>query len=99
MKLPAPRILAYTALVREAKSDIISPEVARKWVQENAKKGADGIKFFGARPEIMQAALEENKSLGLRSAMHHAQMDVARWNVVNSAKSRFDHYGTLVRIT
>ena len=38
-------------------------------------------------PEIMQAALEENKRLGLRSACHHAQMDVARWNVVNSARA------------
>lgn len=86
-EITAPRILAYTAFGQGSKSDISSPEMARKWVQENAKKGADGIKFFGARPEIMQAALEENKSLGLRSAMHHAQMDVARWNVTNSAKA------------
>jgi hypothetical protein len=35
----------------------------------------------------MKAALEENKKLGLRSAMHHAQMSVARWNVLNSARS------------
>ena len=35
----------------------------------------------------MAAALEENKELSLRSACHHAQMDVGRWNVVNSARS------------
>jgi hypothetical protein len=35
----------------------------------------------------MKAALEENNRLGLRSAMHHAQMSVARWNVLNSARS------------
>ncbi|ADR22216.1 hypothetical protein MATR_01420 [Marivirga tractuosa] len=86
-EITAPRILAYTAFGQGSDKPISSPELAREWVQENAKKGADGIKFFGARPEIMQAALEENKSLGLRSAMHHAQMDVARWNVVNSAKA------------
>ncbi|WKV13183.1 amidohydrolase family protein [Marivirga harenae] len=86
-EITAPRILAYTAFGQGSEEAISSPEMARDWVQENAKKGADGIKFFGARPEIMQAALEENKSLGLRSAMHHAQMDVARWNVVNSAKA------------
>ncbi|RUA33062.1 MAG: amidohydrolase [Bacteroidetes bacterium] len=86
-EITAPRILAYTAFGQGSDEPISSPEMARKWVQENAKKGADGIKFFGARPEIMQAALEENKSLGLRSAMHHAQMDVARWNVINSAKA------------
>lgn len=86
-EITAPRILAYTAFGQGSKSDISSPKMAREWVRQNAEKGADGIKFFGARPEIMQAALEENKNLGLRSAMHHAQMDVARWNVMNSAKA------------
>lgn len=86
-EITAPRILAYTAFGQGSESPVSSVEMAKEWVQNNAKKGADGIKFFGARPEIMQAALEENKSLGLRSAMHHAQMDVARWNVVNSAKA------------
>ncbi|MFO7745977.1 MAG: amidohydrolase family protein [Psychroflexus sp.] len=86
-EITAPRILAYTAFGQGSKSEISSPEMARKWVRDNAKKGADGIKFFGARPEIMQAALEENKRLGLRSAMHHAQMNVARWNVLNSARA------------
>jgi hypothetical protein len=33
----------------------------------------------------MEAALKENKNLGLRSACHHAQMDVAWLNVVQSA--------------
>ncbi|MGA9239662.1 amidohydrolase family protein, partial [Robiginitalea sp.] len=40
-----------------------------------------------AAPEIMSAALDENKKLGLRSACHHAQLDVARWNVLNSARA------------
>ena len=34
----------------------------------------------------MQAALEEAKKLGLRSACHHAQIDVARVNVLNTAR-------------
>jgi imidazolonepropionase-like amidohydrolase len=86
-EITAPRILAYTAFGQGSEAPISTVEMAKNWVQDNAKKGADGIKFFGARPEIMQAALEENKRLGLGSAMHHAQMDVARWNVVNSAKA------------
>jgi hypothetical protein len=36
---------------------------------------------------LMQAALETNKEIGLRSACHHAQMDVGRWNVLNSARA------------
>jgi hypothetical protein len=86
-EITAPRILAYTAFGQGADEPIATPEQAREWVRQNADKGADGIKFFGAAPEIMDAALRENKRLGLRSACHHAQLDVARWNVLNSARS------------
>ena len=83
----APRLFAYTGFGSGSKKDISTPEQAREWVRNNAKKGADGIKFFGAAPDIMQAALEENKKLGLGSACHHSQMDVARWNVLHSARA------------
>jgi imidazolonepropionase-like amidohydrolase len=83
----APRLFAYTGFGSGSKKDINTPEEAREWVRDNAKQGADGIKFFGAAPAIMQAALEENKKLGLGSACHHSQMDVARWNVLHSARA------------
>ena len=86
-QITAPRIFAYSWFGAGSKETIATPEQAIAWVRENAKKGSDGIKFFGAAPAIMQAALEENKKLGLRSACHHAQMDVARWNVLNSARA------------
>jgi len=86
-EIVAPRIYAYTGFGQGSKEAISTPEMARNWVRENAKKGADGIKFFGAAPEIMKAALDENKKLGLGSACHHAQTDVARWNVLNSARA------------
>lgn len=85
--ITAPRIFAYTRFGMGAKQPISTPEQAIEWVRENAKKGADGIKFFGAAPQIMEAAIRENKKLGLRSCMHHAQMDVARWNVLHSARA------------
>ncbi len=85
--ITAPRIKAYTAFGQGSTQAVTTPEQAISWVRENQKKGADGIKFFGAPPEIMKAALEENKKLGLRSCCHHAQMDVARWNVLNSARA------------
>ena len=31
--------------------------------------------------------LDENNKLGLGSACHHAQMSVARWNVLHSARA------------
>lgn len=90
----APRIFTHTIFGQKTAdfnplndAPISTPEKARKWVRANAERGADGIKFFGAPPEIMAAALDENKKLGLRSACHHAQLDVARWNVLNSARA------------
>jgi hypothetical protein len=94
-KITAPRILAYTSFGQGNKGPITNAAQARTWVQENAKKGADGIKFFGATPEVMDAALRENKKLGsaqLPATMHswmwpagmccnrHAQ-DLPAWNI------------------
>ena len=93
-KIVAPRIFTYTAFGQTSKSfnplndaPITTPEMARQWVRANAKQGADGIKFFGAEPKIMAAALDENKKLGLGSACHHSQISVARWNVLHSARA------------
>ncbi len=93
-EIVAPRIFTYTAFGQTSSSfnplndaPINTPEMARQWVRANAKRGADGIKFFGAEPEIMAAALDENKKLGLGSACHHAQLSVARWNVLHSARA------------
>ncbi|MES2328081.1 MAG: amidohydrolase family protein [Bacteroidota bacterium] len=85
--ITAPRIFAYTVFGQGSRTPITTADQARAWVQQNAKNGADGIKFFGASPEVMDAAIRENKKLGLRSCAHHAQTDVARWNVLNSARA------------
>ena len=83
----APRLSIYSSFGSGFKEEISTPEQARDWVKFNAKKGADGIKFIGAEPDIMIAALKENNLLGLGSAMHHAQLSVAKWNVLNSARA------------
>jgi len=83
----APRIFDYTGFGSGSEVPISTPQLAREWVRTNEKNGADGIKFFGAEPEIMSAALDENKKLGLGSACHHAQLSVARWNVLHSARA------------
>lgn len=86
-EITAPRIFAYTAFGMGSDKPITTPEEAKIWVRENAKQGADGIKFFGAEPSVFKAALAENKALGLRSACHHAQLEVARMNVLATAKA------------
>ncbi len=86
-KIVAPRIFVYTGFGEGAKTPIVTAQQAKDWVHKNAKNGADGIKFFGGSPTVLQAAISENKKLGLRSAFHHAQLSVARWNVLNSARA------------
>jgi imidazolonepropionase-like amidohydrolase len=85
-EITAPRIRAYVTFGQSRDEPFTTPEEARKWVAEVAKKGADGIKFFGYRPDILEAAIEEARRRGLRTACHHAQLDVARVNVLDTAR-------------
>lgn len=86
-EIVAPRIIAYTSFGQGREVPFQTVEEVEAWVRKNKEKGSDGIKFFGARPAFMQAALSLNKEIGLGSACHHAQLDVARWNVLNSARA------------
>jgi Amidohydrolase family len=86
-EIVAPRIAAYAGFPVEVDTPggVSTPQEARRWVDAIAAAGADGIKFVGAPPEIMKAALAEAKIKGLRSACHHAQTAVARMNVMDTS--------------
>jgi len=84
-EITAPRVQAYIAFGMGRDQEIATPEEAREWVRGIAEQGADGIKFFGAPPEIMEAALDEANRQGLGTAMHHAQLDVTRVDALTSA--------------
>jgi len=86
-QITAPRIVPYVFFGQGADGPLTEPEQARAWVRDVARRGAQGVKFFGAPPEIMRAALDEARKQGLGTAMHHAQLDVARWNVLDSARA------------
>ena len=86
-EIAAPRIVshAYFPAVNDRVKTIFTTEQAREWVRALKERGADGIKFFGAPPAIMQAALDEAAKVGLKSGCHHAQMAVTRVNALQSA--------------
>ena len=84
-EITAPRIFPYIGFGQGASGGINTPEQARNWVQMINNRGADGIKFFGTRPEIFEAALDEANSLGLGSMTHHAQPRVVYANVEHTA--------------
>jgi imidazolonepropionase-like amidohydrolase len=94
-EITAPRIHAYISFGRDSDGPITTPEQARAWVTGLAAQGGDGIKFFGLRPDIMEAALDEARERGLRTTAHHAQMNVAWQNALQSARmglSSMEHW-------
>lgn len=84
--ITAPRIQAYVVFGQGHDGPITTPEEARKWVDSVAKRGAQGIKIFSVRPDVMAAILDEAKKVGLRTACHHPQLSVARQNALQSAR-------------
>ncbi|MCG8456812.1 MAG: amidohydrolase family protein, partial [Holophagales bacterium] len=85
-EITAPRIHAYVSFGQGRDEPFTTPEQGRAWIDEMVDKGVDGFKFFGYRPDIMEAALARIRERGLRAACHHAQMDVARVNVLDTAR-------------
>lgn len=81
-EITAPRIQAYPLFPEK----MISAKAARDWVNAVKKRGADGVKFLGASPDIVEAALDEINKLGMGSAYHHSQVSVARINALDTAR-------------
>lgn len=88
--ITAPRIVVYPYFGQYQGRPISTPAQARARVKELKKKGADGIKFFGARENILAAALAEAEQLELPTTMHHAQLDVAHANVLDTSAQGLD---------
>jgi len=95
--IAAPRLLAYAYFpaVNDMLKVLHTPDEGRAWLRKLKERGADGVKFFGAPPAIMEAALDECAKLGLRSGCHHAQMSVTRMNALTTARwglTSAEHY-------
>jgi hypothetical protein len=86
-EIVAPRLAVYPYFPSdlETPGGARSPEGVRRWVDSVADAGADGIKFLGAPPQIMEAALAQARERGLETACHHAQMAVARMDVLDTS--------------
>ncbi|WP_252628227.1 amidohydrolase family protein [Aliidiomarina quisquiliarum] len=85
-EIVAPRIIPYATFGMGSNDPITTAEQARSWVRGIHQRGAHGIKFFGATPQVIAAALSEAKQLGLGTMMHHAQLNVVRTNALDSAR-------------
>lgn len=84
-EIVAPRIDIYP-MFHQIRGPVNDAATARAVIQEAKKRGADGIKFIGGAPEdVLFAAIDETKKLGLHSTMHHAQQLVAYADVVDTS--------------
>jgi imidazolonepropionase-like amidohydrolase len=85
-EITAPRLFAYVFFGLGSKTPLATPEAARAWVAAQAKDHADGLKLMGLRPDLLKATLDEAKKQGLRTACHHAQLNVAWNDALDSAR-------------
>jgi len=78
----APRLFAYAVLGDVWNGGAVdTPEKARLWVLWAAKQGYDGVKFFNQEPkDVMAAAIDEARKLGLGTIAHLSQGGVAEVN-------------------
>lgn len=81
----APRIYPFPVFRGWSAETINTPEAARARIRQLKRDGAKGVKFFGAPEEILWAGLDEAKKQGLKSTMHHAQIDVAHADVLDTS--------------
>jgi imidazolonepropionase-like amidohydrolase len=93
--ITSPRILAFpyfghTADGDKAMPQIVTAEDARRRVQVLKRKGADGIKMMGAKEDVLWAAFDEAEKQGLKTTMHHAQLDVVHANVLDTSARGLD---------
>lgn len=85
-EITAPRIFPYLGFGSGSDEPIATPQEAREWVQMIHDRGAKGIKYFGTRPELWEASLNEANRLGLGSMAHHAQPRVVYANVSHTSE-------------
>jgi len=86
-EITAPRIWVY---VRPGagwdRGPVLTPEGAREYVRWAKEKGADGFKLGSMPPRVMEALLDEARSLGMGTTAHLGQLGVARMNALDAAR-------------
>jgi len=83
-EIDAPNIYPYPVF-RRGPGEVDTPAAARARIRTLKRDGAVGVKFFGAPAEILWAGLDEARKQGLRTTMHHAQLDVAHADVLDTS--------------
>lgn len=65
---------------------------ARARVQQYKAMGVDGIKFLGTKRDVLEAALDEAKKVGLRTAHHSAVEETNAWDDIRLGTTTIEHW-------
>jgi hypothetical protein len=89
-EIVSPRVLAYPFFGRSRY--VFSAAEARLAIQEFKKAGVDGVKFSGTPRDILDAAMDEAKKLGLKSAHHVGVEETNVWDDIRLGTTTIEHW-------
>jgi imidazolonepropionase-like amidohydrolase len=94
-EIVAPRILVYPQFWAEEGRQVKTPEEARAHMRRLKALGADGVKFAGIDRDLMAAAYDEARKLGLPTAHHIGVEETSAWDEVafgTPMKASIEHW-------
>ena len=94
-EIAAPRIFVYPQFWSEEGRSVKTAEDARAHMRRLKANGADGVKFGGIDRDLMAAAYDEAKKLGLPTAHHIGVEETNAWDEVAfgvSGKASIEHW-------
>lgn len=91
-EIVAPRIFVYPQFASEEGRDAKTPTAARAHVQRLKQLGVDGIKFGGIDRDLMEAAYDEARKLGLPTAHHIGVEETNAWDEVKFRGRSIEHW-------
>ncbi|MFY7950036.1 MAG: amidohydrolase family protein, partial [Gemmatimonas sp.] len=94
-EIVAPRIFVYPQFWSEEGRLVKTPEDARAHMRRLKALGADGVKFAGIDRDLMAAAYDEARKLGLPTAHHIGVEETTAWDEVAfgvSGKASIEHW-------
>jgi imidazolonepropionase-like amidohydrolase len=89
-RIVAPRIFAYP-MFNQRPTPRNAAE-ARARVQHFKEIGADGVKLVGVERDVMEAALDEARTLGLRVAHHVGVEETNAWDDIRLGTTTIEHW-------
>ena len=89
-EIASPRLFVYARF--STRPVPTTPEEARARVRELKRMGADGMKILGLDRDIMAAALDEARKLGLRVAHHAGVEETNAWDDARFGSTTIEHW-------